>query len=612
MITLFTGLEFRAPLWMLLVLLPLLIWVIRLIIVRSKGCNYAEPELLPWAKANSNIKTSLNNVLKSSLQLIGWGLLCIALAGPRTALNILTEKNSSSPELMLVIDVSKSMQAQDIEPGRLDHVKTKLQDLIIRSKNINIGITLFAAMPHLLVPPTSDKNLLLHYIQIIKTGLLPTEGSDLGAALRYSATHFSKNSASRSMMVISDGGLKNNNEQETENLYKIAESIKHNKTYIYSLGVGTEEGIQLYSQEHGWLRHQEQAVISRLNAPLLKRIAAIGHGKYEELASDESDLISLYDNGILLHRLSGRVSAHKGDVIWQEHFSVFLIIGCILLVLSNLQLYSRPPRSNSIAAILVLIVFTYPIADVLYASNIVDAYTAYKNKDFSQAKKQYSGVTGYQGRMGEGNSEYQLGKYKSALRQYSHAILLAKNDVQRANALFNLANTYYKLDQFAVAETIYRDVLRYRPDDSASIINLEYAIALKKDSALAQPSNSRRRGRGPATTTPDEDADISQRGITLGENTPKKPNHQNIKANINSNKDMIDKGIFVSEFADDKKVLFDDRNWEYENNTAEQLHSSTKKLVVDESIFWKRLFETEENHPAPLESPLEIPGTQPW
>ena len=196
----------------------------------------------------------------------------------------------------------------------------------------------------------------------------------------------------------------------------------------------------------------------------------------------------------------------KGTTPFFQLPSARLLRNIILVLLAAILLwlaaYMRPLRREHgiplIAILAVAVTFLAPYTELHAAEGNWQqrAYQAYEREAYQDARQWYARVPGYPGRMGEGSSSYQLGKYDHAVRQFVRATLDANSDPQRADALFNLANTYFKLSRFQEAVAIYGDALRYRPQDEKITRNLAYAQALLKK-AEERADTFGRPGTGP-------------------------------------------------------------------------------------------------------------------
>jgi Ca-activated chloride channel family protein len=549
---------------------------------------------------------------------LAWLLFAMAMAGPRIAENDYKQDKENYTELMVVLDVSRSMTARDVAPSRLERAKLELQDLIARAERQKIGLVVYAARAHLMIPPTDDKTVLRHALQVLRYGLLPTEGSNLQGAIEFASKHFTSEQSARALLLVSDGEISTNDATAEARLDDMVSQLAQQGVSLYALGIGTPEGAPLLAQQGGWLRYRNEAVVSKLHEDRLQELAVLGNGRYSAVSETDAEWQKLYDKNIkYLHTAD---TIRKGDrlIEWRELYGWCLIPAALLMLLTYVE-----PRRGSLGTshLLWFAVFVIsgwlnpPLAHASDESWQQRAYQAYSNKSYLEAKQGYARVAGYGGRMGEGSSAYRLGEYQEAVQLFTQAILDADNDARRARAVFNLANSHYQLEDYGAAVTLYREVLRYAPNNQAAQLNLDFAIAMQKQQQRDGDSGgSGRQGRGPRTTQPPEGTDVTSGNLSIDDEDDAKP--PPIPAIPDSqplpDSDLIAQGIFHSRLAVQQATEFKDPTWHYAATSVERIVLQANSLKVDESILWKRIFEAEEDFPAPVETPRELPDMTPW
>ena len=607
MINLFESLNWREPLWLLLALQPVVIYLLVLLARRLQKDNYAEPHLLPWVKLNNN-QAGVRSLLKKLLLVIAWLTFAIAMAGPRIPNKIVSTDQSAYTDIIVLLDVSRSMTAHDIHPSRLERAKLELLDLVQRSQRSRIGIILYAAKAHVLSPLTSDKNLLRHYISKIQSSMLPTRGSNLKGALKFVTEQYANNTQ-QAILLISDG---EDISQGVDDYEEILSNIKQNNISIFSLIAGTDTGAPLLDHESGWLSFENQDIISKANTTLLSEIALRTNGTFSKIADTDADWQLLYDKGIARIKPIANSKQKDSDlIIWTEYYSWFLFIGIFCFIFAHLNLYSvrQPPHSASFVLLVILIpalINTDVVADEQYQQ----AYNSYLREDYQQAEQLFSRVNNYAGRIGQASAAYQNKDYSRAIMLFIQASLDAKTDEQRVHALFNLANSYYKGEKYQQAANIYQDVLRYQANHPQARTNLSYAQDLaKKQKKSKGDLTTSRGGRGPRTARLASDAEIGKGSLTLGENSDTLPYALSIDqgATNRQHSDISSAGL-VTQDIDTKE----DTSWTYQVRDISELDAITNSISSDEHVFWQRLFEWEENFPAPLAKPVNIQGVKPW
>ncbi|MCG6976842.1 MAG: VWA domain-containing protein [Acidiferrobacterales bacterium] len=615
MITGISAFEWREPAWLWLALFPWALLLARQLLAGRLAKDYADQKLLPWALARHAVFFRRYAIWRHVLFGIAWLLFAAALAGPRVAQTVFDADQSHYGKLVLAIDVSRSMTADDISPNRLQRIKLELLDLIERIDQTRVGLVVYAARPHLLAPFTADKSLLRFYVRQLRYGLLPTHGSDLRAALAFSGDQLGNNAATRSILIISDGEVANDTAAEEYHLDQTVTRLRQQGVTVYALGAGTRKGAAVLSDDGSWLRYQGKEVVSRLHTTRLQRIASLGGGSYSEIRNSDAEWRNLYDRGIAREQTRSAVARGTGWIIWQDYFSWFLIPAMLFW----LAAYIRTPHRGHSASLLVIVLVAFtlltPDSDLQAADNNWQqrAYQAYEREAYQDARQWYARVSGYDGRMGEGSSSYRLGKFDQAIRQFVRATLDANSDPQRADALFNLANSYFKLSRYQEAVEIYRDALRYRPEDENITRNLTYAVAMIKNEE-ERAAMFGRPGTGPRSLTPLEGSDISEAGVMLdtdgeAERTPVPSFSETPPA---PDSDLVRDGIRRAELAATNIEQSEDPTWTYDISSTEGVALKAAGIQVDESILWQRMLEYEEEFPVLVETPYELPGVQPW
>lgn len=616
MIDSLSSLAWREPSWLLLGLFPWGLWGLRLLTGFRRGRGYADPGLLPWARAFATPRTEPRRMWRPAMLAMAWLLFALAMAGPRLAETSHDQEKKDYAELVVVLDVSRSMTARDVEPSRLERAKLELHDLVERADRLKIGLVVYAARPHLLNPPTDDKSVLRRNLQLIHHGLLPTEGSSLEKAVEFSVSQFSGYPAARAILLVTDGELPAEGAVLEAALEDAVIRLAQQGVVLYALGVGTPEGAPLLARQGGWLRHQGEAVVSRLHEDRLQAMAILGNGRYARVSATDSEWRSLYDQGIRQQVSGSRSGQGSQLMVWRELYYWFLIPGALLMLLAHVD-----PRRMSLGSAPVLVaVFVYGILDpgtgyAMGLSRQQEAFQAYDNESYQEARQTYTRVAGYAGRMGEAGSAYKLGEYREAVQLFTQAVLDAGNDAQRADAVFNLANSHYKLEDYEAAIELYREVQRYVPGHPAAELNLELAVAmLERQRASDERVGSARQGQGPRSARVEEGVELTGGSVSFDEQADGgSPDPAGMPADGPlTESELVGQGIHYSRPALEHGVEFVDPGWDYAATTVERILLQGDTLAVDEAVLWRRMFETEEGFPAPLEAPYELPDVAPW
>ncbi|HEC29190.1 MAG TPA: VWA domain-containing protein [Gammaproteobacteria bacterium] len=603
-------LQFRQPLWLLLALQPV-VWVFFIRFVYSHNrLQYAEKKLLPWVLVRSGKKKKTGSGLRVILFQLAWVLLAVAMAGPRLPDPPKKAGKVGGVDIMVLVDVSRSMTATDIKPSRLKRAKTEIFQLLSLGKLDRLGIIMFAGKAHVLSPLTWDHKALEYYAKGIKSGVLPTAGSNLPDAIMLANKNLA-HSDNRAIVILTDGGSGTRAEIHTDLL----------DTPLYILGTGGYAPAPIPDPEGGWVQYDKRPVQTRLNSGYLQQLASDSGGRYVEMTDDMSDLEQLYYNGIINQAGEEEVTDSNRQT-WIELYRWALLPALIIILLLSLQyprLFYRGGTSHVWIAVMLVNVVLSPKVDAagLPADVHARAYAAYQKSDFHTARNQYSAYSGYQARMGEAASAYQLKDYAHAITQFTQAFLVAGQDNERADALYNLANSFFRAGNYYSALSTYRDVLRYNKRHHQAGINLTFVKGVIKsiqDDPFAEAMARRRAGRGPRSMRASEDM---QGGGDYGIDDKDKKTRQYIYTHSEKQENRalgkIASGQEHAQVAD--KHIQGRRVLQGETITAVELLAARKQIIQgkqDQSTLWKSLFEEEEGFPAPLEKPVPLPGVLPW
>lgn len=613
----------REPLWLLIALQPLAIVLLKNLIQQNNISLYVEKKLQAWIVFPAQSSLSKKIFSKNSAYLLAWLFFSIALAGPRTPLTQADKEQFYGANIMLVVDLSRSMKAMDIKPNRLHRAKTEIYEFLELAQDHRIGITVYSARPHLLVPLTSDHSVLQSYIESIDKLSFPTLGSAPINAISFAQKELSSTKGNSAVILITDGDF---NEFTDAQISK----LKEQNIPLYILGIGTAEGEAIPLGDGTWLKNKEQYVVSKMNIDVLKKLSSQLNGLYSPVYDDISDWNILYQNGITRHNASAKTDGKK-QILWNEDFSFFLATSIFLFFIS-LNNYRFKRSKNIITTLPLACIFLISIPNnevqalEIGQTNEQAGYRAFAKKDFSAAEKHYKNIDLrriYFSYFGQGNSLYKMGHYKKAIQQFTFAALNAKNDIQRANSLYNLANSYFRTGDFSSAIRTYKDTLRYQQNNKACLHNIKVSQILENNLKQRLKEKQRilslaRQGSGPKAARIDEGTEINENtSISMGDGQnnlnddiplPELPNTDD--ATI---KKMLLTGLKNIQLANKNNssiIEYKVKNiYDFETIKAKQKANS---LNDSQHLLWKRLFEIEEGFPAPVIKPRIVPGEKPW
>jgi len=594
-LSILNNLEWRQPLWLLLMLQPFILWLV--IYWKNSRANnqFADKHLLPWVQITDK-KTLLQRIFsRDTSYFLSMIFLAVAMAGPRVPLESVDAKQVSALDIMLVVDVSASMKVADIKPSRLKRGIQELHELLslVKRDDVRFGSVVYAARPHVFVPITNDIEALAFYLKDLDQLVLPTQGSDASAALLLASkelqaiqtTDKDKKNQSKAILWLTDGDFVN--AQDKDKIESTLKSLKEKNISTFILGLGTREGSAVPARKGGWLEHNGQGVISKMDVELLDTFANIGGGKFSKVFDDESEWHTLYSQGLLNTVVRDIKAPSKNeDQQWRVYYQWFLFIGMILLLISLVP----PRRGKSQKSI------THFLFGGLFVGLLLSPVLELKAEENSLSPILKESIKHYN------NQEYDL-----ATSGFVAMVLQAKNATERGRAMHNLGNNYFQQGDYENAAQLFEDALRYAPNQTQTKNNL---IITNELNALLQRRNRQRNtarlpnqgvGRGllgdqNQTSTMMTSRMLIPKNIKL----PEIP-----KENLNS---LLSKGLAHLQMLDSAESI---KQREKQRN-IEHARISLLRNQDSSLAMWKRLFEIEEGFPAKLKKPKTVPGQMPW
>lgn len=308
-----------------LVILPLLIVLfIAMVYWRNRKMKVlgderlVERQLLGFIKGRNTTKFVLLTIALATI-IIGWANLQMGAK---------TEKvQRKGVDVIVALDVSKSMLARDIQPNRLTRAKQLVQSMLDRMGNDRVGLIVFAGRSYLQVPLTIDYSALKMMLQNVEPDLVPTQGTVISDAVDLAVTSFSqKEKKYKSLVIISDG------EDHDENAVQKVRDAVEDGVIVHTVGIGSPQGTTIFDPETKSIKLDDNGnpVISRLNEEELSSIASAGRGTYTLLRNTNDVAEKLVDE------IDGMEQKSLGAVVFTDYasyFQYFLIIGFVLLLI---------------------------------------------------------------------------------------------------------------------------------------------------------------------------------------------------------------------------------------------------------------------------------------
>jgi Ca-activated chloride channel family protein len=266
--------------------------------------------------------------LKSFLIVLGIILIVFSLLGPQV-LKGYQEVEKEGLDLYVLIDTSKSMLVEDVQPNRLRRAKKTIEKLLDSLEGDRIGFIPFASDAYIQMPLTSDYRLAEMFLEVVDTEMMAGGGTDLSSALNLASESFQRSAqGDKVVLIFSDGETHDNNGLEI--------ARKQDEIKIYTVGVGTEKGglIPIYDDQgnrNGYQKNNAgEHVVSKFESEVMQELAKLGNGDSYSLSNNSQDIIQEL-NEDLSQLKRGQIETSKIKS-YNKLFQYFLGIGILLFV----------------------------------------------------------------------------------------------------------------------------------------------------------------------------------------------------------------------------------------------------------------------------------------
>lgn len=452
--------------------------------------------------------------LRGGLVVAACTLLVLAATGPRWGFQW-EEIHRRGIDLVVALDLSRSMRAEDVSPSRLERAKREILDLVDLMEGDRAGLVAFAGVAYVQIPLTLDYGVFHVFMDALDTDLVPVQGTDLGAALDAAVKAFDpKASTGKAVLLITDG-----EDNEGKGL-EAAKRAKEAGVRVFTIGVGAGDGAPIPERDGAGGFHKDRGgamVLSRLDESGLQKIALETGGAYVRSVSGDMDLQEIYQQDIR-RRMESRELSSTRQKRWEERFQWPLGVAIGLLFAERWmsdrrrraggsaprgwprlrwpRLGRARGRKGAEAAVFALAVSLASAparaADAPFTGKALrDAWRAWLTGESAREKGEGDAasvaygqaVEGFLGAQVErpdeprldydlGAARYRAGHYPEAELAYDRA---SREPRLRPDALYNRGNAEFQQGKLEEAIATYEEALALRPEHADTKHNLEYA-----------------------------------------------------------------------------------------------------------------------------------------
>jgi len=300
-----------------------------------------------WKKlGDSNLVTRLapsvsrgKPVVKMILFCLAYALLVLALANPQIGTK-LEEVKREGVDVIIALDVSNSMKAQDIRPDRLERAKQAISRFIDKLENDRIGLIIFAGQAYVQLPITTDFNAAKLFLSTIDTDIIPTQGTAIGSAIDLAMRSFvGEENKHKALVIITDG------ENHEDDAVESAKKANEQGVIIHTIGMGSPDGAPIPVYHNGvqvdfMKDHDGNTVITKLDPTILEKIAGEGKGIFVRASSGDDGLETIMKE---ISKMDKKSFGTKQFSNYEDRFQYFLG-GALFLLIAEFIISNRKSK----------------------------------------------------------------------------------------------------------------------------------------------------------------------------------------------------------------------------------------------------------------------------
>ena len=464
-------------------MLPLIFILFGLLLTQKEAhATFFSDEVMQKLRVSSN---TLTLKARNALFFLIAVLMTIALAGP-VIKDGKIEVTAKSADIMIALDISDSMLAEDVYPSRLQLAKQKALELLRLAPNERIGVIAFAKNSYLVSPLSFDHDAVAFLLKKLDTNAITEQGTDFMAMLEVVDKSIKKD-VKKYLLILTDGGDKKDFANEIA-------FAKEKGITIFVLGIGTPQGAPIKLENGEFIKQNGKIIVSKLNEKIAD-LAKKSGGVYIESVNSNADVKAMLKE----IEQNSKKKELKSEQI-EKYIPLFYYPLGLALLLFLIATSSMSKRVKvEVPALLALLLFssTPSQAGLLDFIELDEAKKAYEQKNYLKSAKIYSEYAKHanhnESYYNAANALYKAGKYKEAIKNYEKATFDDK--VLRAKNFANMGNAYAKLgDEASLQKAIesYEESLKlYEDKDTRD--NLEAVKkALKQKKEKKEQQNKKR------------------------------------------------------------------------------------------------------------------------
>jgi len=453
--------------------------------------------------------------------------------------------NRKGTDIMIALDVSNSMLANDIQPSRLERAKQVISKIIDNSPDDKIGLVIFAGRAYLQMPLTIDHEAAKMYLAAATPDDVPTQGTVISDALKMCFAAFNSNDKTfKSVLLISDG------EDHDDEAIKVTKLLAKDGIMVNTIGIGSPEGSPILNPATGqYLKDDKgQTVITKLNEKELSDIAKAGHGIYQLYTNTDAAASNVKKQ---LANIGNETSfSDSSYTSFKQYFQYFLAAAFILLLVEFFFSEKKKLKVKGSIAVLFFMGLSVSSFSQNAKSSIIKGNKAYKANNYEAAGDQYRDALKNSGdnftaNYNLGNALYKTNKTDEAVKSYDNAIANTTDSSVKQKAFYNKGVAYQKEKKLPDCISAYKSALLLNPNDEDARQNLQRALKEEEKQKQNQQQKQKQNQQNKKKQQPKDQPQNNQQKKNEPQQTPPKMSKQDaiekLKSLLQNEKELQDK-----------------------------------------------------------------------
>ncbi|WP_373036085.1 VWA domain-containing protein [Sulfurimonas sp.] len=559
--------SFLHPEFLYYMLPPLFILFALLLTQKESQAHFFSKEVMDKLRVSAN---SLTLRARNALFFLVGFFIIVALAQPVIDDGVVVVK-AKSADIMIALDISDSMLAEDVYPNRLESAKQKALTLLQNAPNERIGIMAFAKNSYLVSPLSFDTGAVSFLLSQLDTTSITQKGTDFSSILDVFSKS-SKNEGEKYLLILSDGG-------DAKDFSDEIALAKKNKIVVFILGVGTKKGAPIKLKDGNFIKQHGEILVSQLNENIADLATKTG-GVYIQNTTSTSDIGAMLKEIKSISKAKELKSEEVHKYIPLFYYPVAMALLLLLIATSSMSKRVRVQLPSLLIFSALAFAATDARAGLLDFMDLKEAKKAYESGDYEKSAKLYENY-GEQSKKGEsyfnaGNSLYKQKKYEEAVNAYEKATF--DNASQKAKNFSNMGNAHAKGQNLQQAVESYEKSLEIE-EDKETRENLEMVKKLLKKQKQQSKDSDKKNDKKDKNKDDKNKSQDSQDSKDSDKDSDKKDNNKDDKDSSKSkkSKDKEQKSDDMkSEKEDPSDAKDENKNKDKEKEKKEQLEKLDK------------------------------------